>query len=51
MTHMHDGLDAKEVRSWMDANTFAGTFEGVEAERQTLEKGITLLSGILKETK
>jgi hypothetical protein len=51
MAHMHDGLDAKEVRSWMNANTFAGTFEGVEAERQTLEKGITLLSGILEETK
>jgi hypothetical protein len=51
MTHMHDGLDAKEVRSWMNAKTFAGTFEGVEAERQTLEKGITLLSGILQETK
>jgi hypothetical protein len=51
MTHMHDGLNAKEVRSWMNAKTFAGTFEGVEAERQTLEKGITLLSGILEETK
>lgn len=51
MAHMHDGLDAKEVRSWMNAKTFAGTFEGVEAERQTLEKGITLLSGILEETK
>jgi hypothetical protein len=51
MTHMHNGLDAKEVRSWMNAKTFAGTFEGVEAERQTLEKGITLLSGILEETK
>jgi hypothetical protein len=51
MTHMHDGLNAKEVRSWMNAKTFAGTFEGVEAERQTLEKGITLLSGILQETK
>jgi len=51
MAHMNDGLDAKEVRSWMNAKTFAGTFEGVEAERQTLEKGITLLSGILEETK
>ena len=51
MTHMHDSLDAKEVRAWMDAKTFAGTFEGVDAERQTLEKGIQLLSGILQETK
>jgi len=51
MAHMNDGLDAKMVRSWMNAKTFAGTFEGVEAERQTLEKGITLLSGILEETK
>lgn len=51
MAHMHDDLDAKEVRAWMDANTFAGTFEGVDAERQTLEKGIKLLSGLLQETK
>jgi hypothetical protein len=51
MAHMHDSLDAKEVRAWMDAKTFAGTFEGVDAERQTLEKGIQLLSGILQETK
>ena len=51
MTHMHDSLDAKEVRAWMDAKTFAGTFEGVDAERQTLERGIQLLSGILQETK
>lgn len=51
MMHMHDSLDAKEVRAWMDAKTFAGTFEGVDAERQTLEKGIQLLSGILQETK
>jgi hypothetical protein len=51
MVHMHDDLDAAEVRAWMDANSFAGTFEGVDAERQTLEKGITLLSGILQETK
>jgi hypothetical protein len=51
MAHMHDDLNAEEVRAWMDANTFAGTFEGVEAERQTLEKGIKLLSGILQETK
>jgi hypothetical protein len=51
MVHMHDDLNAAEVRAWMDSNTFAGTFEGVDAERQTLEKGITLLSGILQETK
>jgi hypothetical protein len=51
MTHMHDDLNPEEVRAWMDANSFAGTFEGVEAERQTLEKGIKLLSGILQETK
>lgn len=51
MAHMHDDLDAKEVRAWMDKHTFAGTFEGVDAERQTLEKGIRLLSGILQETK
>lgn len=51
MAHMHNDLDAKEVRAWMDKHTFAGTFEGVDAERQTLEKGIKLLSGILQETK
>jgi hypothetical protein len=51
MVHLHSDLDPSDVRAWMDEHNFAGMFEGIEAERQTLEAGIALLSGILRNTK
>ena len=51
MIHMNQDLDGQEVRDWMDHTNFAGTFEGMEAERLTLQGGITLLSSILQATK
>jgi hypothetical protein len=51
MIHMNQDLDGEEVRDWMDHTNFAGTFEGMEAERLTLQGGITLLSSILQATK
>lgn len=44
-------LDPAEVREWMDDEGFAGMSEGKDAERQTLERGIKLLVGILQNTK
>jgi hypothetical protein len=51
MIYMNPEMDGEEVRDWMDHAQFAGTFEGMEAERLTLQGGITLLSNILQATK
>jgi hypothetical protein len=51
MIYMNPEMDGQEVRDWMDHAQFAGTFEGMEAERLTLQGGITLLSNILQATK
>jgi hypothetical protein len=51
MIYMNPEMDGEEVRDWMDYAQFAGTFEGMEAERLTLQGGITLLSNILQATK